>query len=345
METARPDGGHTRELDVDAAATAVAEAEATSVDSHEEAAAMLRGIAADDVVTDESVQSALAHLSKVVSTPATRVELSGIELDSAREDASEVADVPTVAARLDRFAAEVARIESAVEALDDDLRALTDRATGGPVADRSTGSEAPELYEIAAERRRIHSEATRLQGAADELTTEIESFRRWLSQATVRRGELREDAEELDRTAETLEADVAALVGADTDDQNDGLPENDAEAWFDCVLRHRVLALQAEDLRAAAADTETVNERLGVDPEAAALDDVRELVGTVRTRLDETVDRLDTVARPEWRDRFSRKLEAFEGKLSSVAPPVEWAAVLTALNEARGDCRSSTRTP
>jgi len=325
-------------------AETVAAADGIDAGDSEEILATLRGVAADGAVTEESVRSALAHLSKVVSTPATRVELSGIELESAREDASEVTDVPTVAMRLDGFAAERARIESAVADLDGDLRALTGRAEAVPAGDGPSDDEAVELYEIAAERRRIHAEATRLQGVADDLTTEIESFRRWVSQASVRHDELRTDAGELARAIEALEDSVASIADADDDERDDGPRDSDAEAWFDCVLRHRVLALQTADLRAAAADVETVDDRLRADSDGTAHDDVHGRVDDLRPRLEETADRLDTLARPEWRDRFSPKVAAFEEALDAFEPPVEWSAVLTTFREARDSSRSSTHT-
>ncbi|MFC7136422.1 hypothetical protein ACFQRB_07510 [Halobaculum litoreum] len=99
-------------LSVDEAADAVAErADA----DRERARATLSTVAADGTVSEAGVQSALAHLAKVVSTPATRAEFAGLDVEDAREAAADAADLPVVAARLDDFDARLATVESAVE--------------------------------------------------------------------------------------------------------------------------------------------------------------------------------------------------------------------------------------
>ncbi|QZP37269.1 hypothetical protein [Halobaculum magnesiiphilum] len=357
MERAeRSEDGRIGSRAVEDIAETVAATDGTDAGDPEEIAATLRGVAADGVLTGESVDSAMAHLSKVVSTPATRVELSGMELDSAREDATEMADVPSVAARLDGFAARVGSIESDVETLDADLRNLIDRAEDTAVPADPSESEGVELYRIAAEDRRIHAEATRLQGEADELTTEIESFGRWIARPSVRHDELRTDVEELTAAVGALEDDAASLAdavdavdaddaqdAADADEANDasdadgddGVDDTFARTWFDCTLRRRVLELQAADLRAAAADVATVDERLGAEPEAPAHEAVRDLTADLEDRLAATADRLDELARQSWHDRYDRNLRAIDEDMATVEPPVEWGSVLTALEEAR----------
>ncbi|GAA0191403.1 hypothetical protein [Halobaculum roseum] len=354
MERAeRSEDGRIGSRSVEDIAETVAAADGIDAGDSAEIAATLRGVAVDGVLTGESVDSAMAHLSKVVSTPATRVELSRMEFDSAREDATEVADVPSVAARLDGFAARVGAIESDVETLDADLRDLVDRAEETAVPADPSESEGVELYRIAAEGRRIHAEATRLQGEADELTTEIESFGRWIARPSVRHDELRTDAEELTAAVEALEDDAASLADAvdaadaadaedatDADDADHGdgdadVADTSARTWFDCTLRRRVLELQAADLRAAAADVTTVDERLGAEPEDPAHEAVRDLTADLEDRLAVTADRLDALARQSWRDRYDRKSEAIDEDLATVEPPVEWGGVLTALEKAR----------
>lgn len=337
MNTERTDAERGPEATVETAAMVATEANAAFEEDTEEIAATLRGIAEDGVLTDESVQEALAHLSKVVSTPATRVELSGIELDSVREDASEVADVPTVAARVGGFAAEVDRIESAVTDLDRDLRALTDRATEVSVVGELSGEAALALYEIAAERRRIHAEATRLQGAADDLTMEIESFGRWLDQASVRHEELRTDATEFADAVDALETDVDEVADASGSGGAE-IPDDDvAQMLFECSLRHRVLTLQALDLRSAAADLEIVDRRSESDPDNSTLSVVREHVGELEDHLSSLDDRLDAIDYAEWHNQYDSRLAAFDEELKRFNPPVDWGAVLSALQEAQNN--------
>jgi outer membrane murein-binding lipoprotein Lpp len=246
-------------------------------------------------------------------------------------------DVPTVAARIDGFAAEVERIESAVADLDGDLRALTERATEVSVVDDLSGEAALELYEIATERRRLHAEATRLQAAADDLTMEIESFGRWLDQASVRHEELRTDATEFADAVDALETDVNEVADASGSGGPETPDDDIGQMLFECSLRHRVLTLQALDLRRAAADLEIVDRRSESDPDISTLSVVRDHVGELEEHLSTLDDRLDAIDYAEWRSQYDPRLAAFDEELKRFSPPVDWGAVLSALQEAQNN--------
>lgn len=334
MDTEQTGGRAKHPPGVDAVATAVVDADALDEDDAEAVAATVRGIADGGVLTDGSLQDALAHLSKVVSTPATRVELAGIELESAREQASEVSDVPTVAARFDEFAADVEAIESAVAELDSDLRTLADRVKEVSGVGGLSSDAAVELYEVATEREQIHTDALGLQATADDLTAEIESFQRWLALASVRHEALRTDSEELADAVDALEVDVETVADA-SEAGGDGRTGGEvAETWFDCSLRRRVLMLQVLDLRVAAADLETVDKRLESDPADSASADVQERVEELEDRLAALGGRLDAAARTEWHDRYDSRLAAFDEELERFDPPIDWGAVLSVLEKA-----------
>lgn len=96
-----------------------------------------------------------------------------------------------------------------------------------------------------------------------------------------------------------------------------------------------MLELQAADLRAAAADVATVDDRIGADPEDPAHGAVRNRTTDLADRLAATDDRLDALARQSWRDRYDRALEAVDADLAAMKPPVEWGRVLPALEDAR----------
>lgn len=307
-------------LSVEEAAAAVAGREGVE---RERARATLATVAEDGTVTEAGVQSALAHLAKVVSTPATRAEFAGLDVDDARDAAAEVADVPAVAARLDDFDARLRRIEADVEELDADLRRLVDRA-GDPDGPETTD----DVYAVAREADRVGSRANELQAAADELGMDAEEFQRWVASPSARHDELDVDVEELAGAVTRLESDAAAL-GDDPD----------AESWFDCTLRRRVLALQVADLRAEVDDLETVADRLGDDADTVAerrsaaeadLDDVERRLATV-------ADDLAAVARDPWHDRYGDRLAAFGDAVDDAEPPVDWGAVLAALETVRTD--------
>ncbi|MFC7098050.1 hypothetical protein [Halobaculum marinum] len=300
---------------VDEAAAVVTQRRAVDADT---ARATLSTVAEDGVVTADGVQGALAHLAKVVSTPATRAEFAGLDVDDAREAADGLRDVPTVADRLDDFDARLSRIEAAVSDLDADLQALVSRA------DDLDGAA---VYDLAREADQLGAEANELQAAADELGMDADAFERWVSSARARHDELDGDVRELTAAVERVESDASALGDADAD----------ADTWFDCRLRRRVLALQVADLRAELADVVTLDERADIDPE-----DVEPSRSTLASDLEDLDDRLDAVAatltyaeRDAWRDRFDDRLAAFDRAVDEEAPPVAWGAVLSAMEDAR----------
>jgi chromosome segregation ATPase len=278
----------------------------------------LSSVETDGVVTWDGVDAALAHLSKVVSTPETRAELAAIELDDAREAAEPVADVDVVRTRLAAFESRLDAVEARVDELGADLQSL--------VGDDSTG-----LYETAVEIHELTVAANRTQQAADELQVDLEAFQRWLADADERRASFEE---ELDALAESL-ADLSTTV----DELAVAIEESDstsgpAVAWFDALLRHRALAPLFADLQAELDSLRAWDERDGGDT-ADDLDALATRLDDLRDRWAASVDRLDGLARPAWHDRFDGRLSAFEAELDGVEPPVDWGAVSAALDDAR----------
>ncbi|MFC7136423.1 hypothetical protein ACFQRB_07515 [Halobaculum litoreum] len=140
---------------------------------------------------------------------------------------------------------------------------------------------------------------------------DAEEFERWIASPSARHDEFDADLAELTGAVDRLEADAESL----TDDP-------DADVWFDCTLRRRALALQVADLRAEAAELETVAERLGDDP-----DTVADRLSATRDDLDDLDARLASVAadlaaaeRDAWRDRYGDRLSAFEATVDDADP-------------------------
>jgi division protein CdvB (Snf7/Vps24/ESCRT-III family) len=289
----------------------------------------LSHVTEDGVVTTDAVDEALSYLSNVVSTPETRAELAAIELSDAREAADPVADLDTVQARLDAFAARLDAVEARLPELGADLRAL--------VADDAAHDD---VYETAAEIRRLTVAANEVQGTADELQVDIEEFERWLGDPAVRFEAFAEELDALDGSLADLAEAVGSMTDAERGEQTVGGAEP-AVAWADTALRHRSVGPLFPDLRAELADLRTWNDRDGID----AADRTAELerrLDDLHDRWQATGDRLHDVSRPAWRERFGDRLSAFEATLDALEPPIDWGTVQAELDEHRAAIDDST---
>ena len=279
---------------------------------------VLSSVAADGVVTWDAVDDALAHLSKVVSTPETRVELAAMELTEARDAAEEVTDRDIVRTRLETFERRLDAVESRVEAVAAELQSL--------VHDDSAG-----LYEVATDVRRLTVAANEAQHDADELQVDLEEFQRWLADAETRRATLAEEVDALDDSLERLAAVVDELAAS----MDEADTEVDAgTGWFDVLLRYRALEPLFSDLQRELAALTAWDEEAGGETadDLAALGD---RLDDLRERWRSGTDRLDALARPAWRARFDERLSSFDSALEKVEPPVDWAEISAALDEAR----------
>lgn len=268
----------------------------------------------DGVVSEAGVQSAFDELSKVVSTPETRIERAEQALDDARDAAEPVDHLDTVSARLETFEQQAAGVRKHVHDLGGLLQQVIDRheETGDP-------------FDTAVGIARLRNRATQLQDAADDLQAELEEFETWL------------DSEP--RRLTTLEEDVAAVEGEldDLDTAVDGVEEaaDPAVQWVQATVGHRVTELLVADLRAELADLRAWAG--GVDDEArvAEIDaDLDALAAGVET----TGDRLDALAEPAWRERFDDELATFHAALDEVEPPIDW-------NELQGTVQANHPAP
>lgn len=306
--------------DSDGAADAAVGGEERSADPRVVGAALER-IAIDGEVRRAGVEEALAHLSKVVSTPETRVELAAIELDEAREAADDVSDVDVVAERLDRFEERLTAVETQVASVGEKLQAVVDR------------DDAP-LDEVALEIHDVHEAANAAHRAADELTVDIEEFESWLANETVRVRDLEADVDGLVGFLDGVAASADDVEAAETGGDG-GSDEGDAAlAWADAVLRHRVSALLVDDiatehegleeLARRADDGSTERTDSGDEPTLAEL---AARLGDLEDRRASLEDRLENLARAEWHDRFDDRLAAFDSALDDVGTPVDWGVV------------------
>lgn len=273
----------------------------------------LEPVTDNGVVTREAVETAVSDTGKLLATAETRIELAGDAYADAAAAADPVADVPTVAARLDGFRERL----DAVEALIPELRpglSVPDGVRRRPVA----------TYELAVEIREVVATAQEAIEAADDLSFDAERFESWLARPDRRYDTFGED---LDLVADTAD-DLAAAVDAVADGAGDP-----AARWADATMRARVLSLLVTDLRAELADLRVLAERTDAPFRTGLgerLDRTEERVLGLESALDARADRA-------WRDRFGEDLAALEGALADVDPPVDWGAVDRTLAEHRPD--------
>lgn len=303
-----------RSLD-DAVDAVVARDESRSPD---EVRQVLSSVAEDGVVSTAAADDAVAHLSKVVSTPETRAELAAIALADAKEAAEPVAHLDVVQTRLNQYETRLDELEAYLPEL-------------GEALQETAAYDGGDLYELAARIQRLTTAANRAQGAADELQVELEEFERWLSNQEVRYEEFADELDALEQSLEELTArvdEVAELLEAATE-THVTLNRDPVASWVDVSLRHRALGLLFDDLHA---ELETLRTWPDAEPtdRAAAL---QTRLDDLRTRWETTGDRLEAVGSDE--DRYTDHLDAFEDDLDAYEAPVDWGEVQTTLDEYR----------
>jgi len=284
--------------------------------------AALKRVTEAGEIRREAVDDALAHLSKVVSTPETRVENAGMLIDDAREAAAAVEHLDSVAGRLDDFADRHAAVASRVDDLGEQLQSVI-----------ALANESGAIYETAAEIRRLNAAANSAQHDADRLGVDAEEFEAWVRNPDRQVDALDDDADAvadvIDGVTGTLDALAAGDVEADADP---------AAVRFDAALRHRVSRLLLDDLRAEIDDLQAWPDPApddahgAVDPEG--LDALDDRLTSLEDRWREIDGRFDGDA-TEWRDHYGDRLSDFEAALDDHAPPVDWGAVESVLGEYR----------
>lgn len=296
----------------------------------------LEQVTDDGVVSWEAADASVAHASKVVSTPETRIELAAIAIAEAREAAEPVADLDVVAVRLDDFEARLSALETRVEAVGEELQTVVQRCT-----------ERDGLFDVARGIQDVVDDANRVHGAADDLALEIEEFQQWLGSERVRVREFEEDVDAVDRSIAELAGAVEELAeatsGGDPADESGDAdrpgPGSDADLggrWFEAGLQARLLSLLVDDLRGERADLREWAERDGTDGDGWG-DGLGERLDDLDARIGSIDDRLEAVAKPGWTDQFGSRLEAFESAADEFAPPVDWGEVQAELDRHRAE--------
>jgi chromosome segregation ATPase len=267
----------------------------------------LAEISEEGTVTREAIDEALADLSKVVATPETRVEITRRTLTDASEAAEPVRDTEIVRSRLNNFETEISTLEERVTTLGSRLSALVERA-----------QDPDDLHAIGSEIREIRSEATDVQGDADALTVEIESFEQYLRNPDRWADELGEDVDALEEAIEEP-LEVAANV---SDIERDGHERTDlALAWANATLQNRLQKLLIEDVKAELDALSEVAIDQGIDDPCNGIGQRLEEVETFRSDVSH---RLDEVAKHSWERTHGEVINSFAQTLVEFEHPINW---------------------
>lgn len=287
-------------------------------------------VTADGLVCWDAADEALAHASKVVSTPETRVEFASMALEDAKEAASPVSHLDVVRARVTDLEARLSTLESEVAEVAEMLRAVVERC-----------EERGDLYAVARGLRDVTAEADRLHGAIEDLRLDAEAFETWLGSHDVRIQEFGEDVDavvgsldELADAVDRLEDSVGAVGGTEA-------PEVDrnaepSAAWYDANRRLRVVDLLVADLQAELDALRALADREDAEP-SDRTDEVEARLGDLDARVASIADRLKAVAEPAWREQYGDRLAAFESAIDEFEPPVDWGELQATLESHRTD--------
>lgn len=315
------------EMAIEDAVEVVLESEAEETD-RETVHTTLEQVSEGGVVSREAANSAIGHVSKVVSTPETRLEFAQQALADAKEAATPIDDLGAVRSRLDTHEARLHDIETGVEDLGEDLQRLVSEE---------------EIYTVAVGLRTLRSEANELQHRADVFQHDLKNFEVWLENPDQRFDELAQDVaeladalDELEKTGEAIEeaaaADERISEGHDT-------RIDPAVAWGDATLRQRVMGLFVTDLRAELDDLRAWSARMDLADEHEEFESgsasLQARIDEVEKRSDRLAARLARLSDPDWEARFGSDVAALEDAIASFEPPIMWDEVEAVLEDQR----------
>jgi hypothetical protein len=281
---------------------------------------VLKSVAADGTINQEGINSILGNTAQYVATPENRLELAHQSFESARSAAEPVADVPPVRSRLDALEARRRGVETEVDGLLDRLDAAVRRS-----------DQPADVYEFARVLEDLRMDVQDAHGNIEELRSEVEAFENWVSDPETRYDELDDDVEYVAELVDGLGVAVDALESGSVEGEREP-----AVVWADASLRCRVNGLLIADLRAELSELRDWPEA-GSEADGGVSRERWEGVGDrldgLRQRESDLRERLEALARPEWRERFGDRIDAFEAEIATFEPPVRWERVQETLAE------------
>jgi len=331
------DGGGDAELDLEGMAQEDAVEAVVAADPSRDRTLVrdaLEYVTSEGVITPSALDAATPVMAQKVSTAKERATETQFELTKARDAAQPVADLSTVAARLDTYEQEVSVLLERADELDARHEALTDRI-----------EDPDSLYAVAEEVRQVVDEAVSIVDTAVLLATDIHEFAGDLDDPESWVNDVQQDCNAVEETVDAIAAVVEALpaegadaeAGADVDDWDWG--DRDVEpavAWFDATLRTELVALMVADLRAELDDLRTWAER-DDDIGDWYAESIADRLDGLEDRQTDLADGLDALARPAWADRFDDRLDDFGSDIADLEPPVDWVEMQATLEAYRPD--------
>lgn len=278
---------------------------------------VLAAVAVDRIVSEDGITELEADASLAVSNAEGRAEFAAVQVDEVEDAAADAPDLDTVASRLATFHARAESVESRATDLSERLHELVHRR-----------EYSESVYEYVRDLRDLSTDADALHGDAHMLTTDADEFERWLDSHGTRVAELSADVNAIEAAFDDLDAAADRL--ADPDAVGEDGPDP-ATRWFALTQRQRVNELVVADARVELTDVRTWADRAGDD--TAALDALEDRLDDLETRRERFGDRLDDLARPDWREQYDGALSAVEATLAEFEPPVDFGAVQAALDD------------
>jgi chromosome segregation ATPase len=289
---------------------------------------VLETVSEDGTVTGEALDEARSDAAQVLATAETRTELAGEALADAEAVADEAPDLAIVEERIDTYERQLTEIEDRVDRLGDDLQEGV-----------SDDGSALSVFEAAQTLRQVDREARDAQQAADELQVDLEEFEHWATDHDVRVDSVRADLNVIAETVEELQGAALAVKDAVDDDAE---PDRDVERpdllWADTLLRHAVIDLLCDDVRAEVAELRTWarHEDRGED----WADTADERIENAEEGLAAVQHRLDTVTQDSWVDRHGDRLDEFGRTLDDAGLPVDWTDIQAQLQKHRQELQN-----
>lgn len=328
------DGSDTERVDVDIDGMALEDAVdavvAAGVSSDpEQVREALEYATEDGVVTQAALDEERPVVTRNVSNASEQAMEARLALTKARETAEPVADLETVARRLDTYERRVGTLAERTERLEARHDALTDRIEDPD----SLYAVAEGIRTVVEEAQRIEARALGFRGDIEELEADLHSPEAWVN-------DIQQDLNAVEETLDAIEAAAAALPAEDADVEDDwdwaDRDVDPAVVWFDATLRVEHAAPLLADLRVEMDDLQAWGERES-EFETWYADSVAADLEELADRRTELAARLDALARPAWSDRFADRLDSFESDLADLDSPVDWAELQAALDAYRPD--------
>ncbi|WP_299269986.1 hypothetical protein [Halorientalis sp.] len=278
---------------------------------------VLAEVAFDRIVSEDRITELESDTSMAVSNAEGRAEFAAMRVDEVEEAATDAPDLETVSARLDAFDARADSIESRARDLADRLHDLVHRR-----------EYSDSVYEYVRDLRDLGTDADAAHGDAQRLATDADEFERWLDSHATRITGLSTDVAAIESTFDDLETAADRLANPEAIGEDEPDP---ATQWFALTQRQRVNELVVADARVELADVRTWAERAGDD--TTDLDDLGERLADLELRREQFGDRLDDLARPDWREQYDEVISAVDDTLAAFEPPVNFGAVQAALDD------------